>query len=580
MTMTIQQIHPVAHLPLVLGVLRRLEVATIIDRLIPPHPAHGLSCGRGVEALVLAMLDGHHALSKVGRRLEERGMLTLLQPGLTRIALNDDRLGHLLEALCAAHLNKVYGAIALQALAVYAIATPWLHQATTTIALYGAYADEPKSPAAPHPAYGHSKDGRDDLKQVLLSLGVSGDGGIPLRVGLRDGNRSDSVETPVAIEECLALGLEGVRGIVADSKAYSRRTLGVCIEHKIDLITLVPRTCTVRQELEVWGQQQPGLPLLVEKLGRTKAEEPRRWHGQSVRRQVEVEYSDGRVAQEELRFVVVHSSQLAQQQTQTYAAAQVKEAEAVADHLRCVQARWFACLPDAEAAIAEYAGQGAGHRGRRLRPWRYHAVRYRIVADTRRTRRPRRGRPAKTDPPPLESGYRLVVEVEALANAEEDNGWTVLATTVSGESGADAEILQAYQDQNTTVEPGFRWIKNPAAIAPVWREKPERIAALAMLTVLGLLVYSIIQRQVRLYLRTHDQQLPGNKGLTATPTAAVVFALFAQVALIQFWLGEQEGEQSYGVQPHHLLICDALGLDASWYAVSPGEKDGRDCQAP
>ena len=86
------------------------------------------------------------------------------------------------------------------------------------------------------------------------------------------------------------------------------------------------------------------------------------------------------------------------------------------------------------------------------------------MADTRRTRRPRRGRPAKTDPPPLESGYRLVVEVEALANAEEDNGWTVLATTVSAEAYTDAEILQAYQEQHTTVEPGFRWIKNPAAI--------------------------------------------------------------------------------------------------------------------
>jgi hypothetical protein len=34
-------------------------------------------------------------------------------------------------------------------------------------------------------------------------------------------------------------------------------------------------------------------------------------------------------------------------------------------------------------------------------------------------------------------------------------------------------------------------------------------------------------------LHTHDQQIPGNKGLTATPTAAVVLTLFAQVALIQ-----------------------------------------------
>src|SRR5246500_2361840 len=200
MATTIQQIHLVAHLPLVLGVLRRLEVATVIDRLIPPHPAHGLSCGRGVEALVLAILDGHHALYKVGKRLEERGMVALLQPGVTRAALNDYRLGHILDALFAANLNRVFSAVALRALEVYAIPTPWLHQDTTTIALYGAYEDEPSTPGAPRPAYGHSKDGRGDLKQVLLSLGVSGDGGVPLRIGMRDGNRSDSVEQPLAIK--------------------------------------------------------------------------------------------------------------------------------------------------------------------------------------------------------------------------------------------------------------------------------------------------------------------------------------------------------------------------------------------
>src|SRR5205823_14692524 len=117
---------------------------------------------------------------------------------------------------------------------------------------------------------GHSRDGRGDGRQVLLSLGVSGDGGLALRIGMRGGSTSDSVETPVAIEECLALGLEGVRGIVADSKAYSRRTLGLCLEKRIGLVTLVPRTCAVRQALEAWGQQQAILPLLVEKPGRTK----------------------------------------------------------------------------------------------------------------------------------------------------------------------------------------------------------------------------------------------------------------------------------------------------------------------
>jgi transposase len=156
----------------------------------------------------------------------------------------------------------------------------------------------------------------------------------------------------------------------------------------------------------------------------------------------------------------------------------------------------------------------------------------------------------------------------------------VLATTINADTCPDAEVLQAYHEQHTTVEPGFRWIKNPAAISPVWLEKPERIAALAMLTVVGLLVYSIIQRQVRLFLRTHDQQIPGNKGMTATPTAAVVLALFSQVTMIQLEVDGQQVEQMYGVQPHHLLLCDALGLDHAWYETPSAHTIAQDRQTP
>src|SRR5262249_59477609 len=136
--------------------------------------------------------------------------------------------------------------------------------------------------------------------------------------------------------------------------------------------------CGVRKGREEGGQKQPTFPLLIEKLGRTKDEAPRRWHGQSVLRQVEVEYSDGRVVSEALRFVVVHSSQLAQQQTQAYTAAQAKEAAAVAAHVQHVHAQWFACEADAAAAIAEYEHRAPGRRGRRPQPWRCHVLRYRV----------------------------------------------------------------------------------------------------------------------------------------------------------------------------------------------------------
>jgi transposase len=550
MAVTIQQISPVAHLPLVLGVIRKLQVAALIDTFCPPHPAHVLSCGRGVEALLLAILDGHHALYKVGARLEERGMIALLQPGLTRASLHDYRLGQILDALFAAHLNRVFGAIALNALEVYALSTPWLHQDTTTITLYGAYEEEARPGEGlvpPRPAYGHSKDGRDDLKQVLLSLGVSSDG-LPLRMGLRDGNTSDSTETPIAIEECVALGLDGVRGIVADSKAYCKRTLGLCLEQRVGLITLVPRTCAVRQEVEAWGQQHGALPLLLEKPGRTRQEPPRCWHGQSVVRRVPVEYADGRLDVAEIRFLVVHSSQLAQQAATAYAAAQAKEAERVAEHIQRVEARWFACAADAEAAISDYEGRGQGRRGRKPRLWRYHALHYRVEAVSLPKKRTRRGRPPKAETPEVAVRYRLVVSPEAVVLPEEAQGWTVLATTLRSEVCTDVEILQAYQEQHITVEPGFRWIKNPAAISPVWLEKPERIAALAMLTVVGLLVYAVIQRQVRLSLRDHHQQIPGNKGPTATPTAAVVFALFTAVMLVQLVVENTISLQGHGVQ--------------------------------
>jgi hypothetical protein len=38
MTIAVSEIRPVAHLPLVLGMLRKLEVLAVIDTLCPPIP--------------------------------------------------------------------------------------------------------------------------------------------------------------------------------------------------------------------------------------------------------------------------------------------------------------------------------------------------------------------------------------------------------------------------------------------------------------------------------------------------------------------------------------------------------------
>jgi hypothetical protein len=143
-----------------------------------------------------------------------------------------------------------------------------------------------------------------------------------------------------------------------------------------------------------------------------------------------VEYADGRLDVAEIRFLVVHSSQLAQQAATAYAAAQAKEAERVAEHIQRVEARWFACAADAEAAISDYEGRGQGRRGRKPRLWRYHALHYRVEAVSLPKKRTRRGRPPKAETPEVAVRYRLVVSPEAVVLPEEAQGWTVLATTL------------------------------------------------------------------------------------------------------------------------------------------------------
>jgi len=196
-------------------------------------------------------------------------------------------------------------------------------------------------------------------------------------------------------------------------------------------------------------------------------------------------------------LVVVHSSQLAPQAAVAYAAAQAQAAERVTAPVQQGDARGLACAAAAEAAMAEDEGRGQGRRGRQPRPWRYQVRHEQGEAGRVPRKRTRRGRPPKAEAPQVEGRSRLVVPPEALVPSADAHGWTVLATTLPPEGCTDTELLQAYQAQHSPVAPGFRWSKPPAAISPVWLETPARIAAVAMLTVVGLLVSAVLQRPRR-----------------------------------------------------------------------------------
>ena len=103
------------HLPLVGAMLRELAVKGTLDALIPPCGRNVVTVGECVEALVLTILTGEHALSRVTDPLAGYDLTVIFQRPMDAAHFHDNRLGRALDALWTAGLDRVYGAVISQA---------------------------------------------------------------------------------------------------------------------------------------------------------------------------------------------------------------------------------------------------------------------------------------------------------------------------------------------------------------------------------------------------------------------------------------------------------------------------------
>ena len=109
-----------------------------------------------------------------------------------------------------------------------------------------------------------------------------------------------------------------------------------------------------------------------------------------------------------------------------------------------------------------------------------------------------------------------------------------MATNVVDENIlGDDEVLKEYKGQQCT-ERGFRFLKDPLFfISSFFLNTPRRVAALAMVMCLCLLVYTLGQRQLRRALAQAGETIPNQlNNPTATPTLRWVFQCFQAVHLV------------------------------------------------
>jgi transposase len=192
----------------------------------------------------------------------------------------------------------------------------------------------------------------------------------------------------------------------------------------------------------------------------------------------------------------------------------------------------FACEADAEKAFWETVKEPKLHR-----------VEVQVVPVEVRERRARRGRPAKGEEPPVvHVRFRLVthaIEVDeaAVAQARAHGRFFVLVTDHMDDTNwPDTRVLDEYRHQHLIEgHTGFRWLKGPAAAAPMFLNTPSRIAALGMVFVLALMVRNYIEFMVRDRLAALPEQftLPNMDARpTRQPSTENVFWLFRRVGVV------------------------------------------------
>ncbi len=177
-------------LPVISNYLERLQLADLVDELVPWEGEVPL--GTIVAVLVSNRLLNPKALFRIDDWTQQTGLNRYY--GLEAGQLNDDRLGRALERL-AAHAEPIQAGLVLRAVKKFKLDVSQIHYDITSVELYGAYdrdIPEGQRPPAPRPTYGHAKSGRKNIKQVQLGLNVTGDGGVPVGHVALDGNTAEA----------------------------------------------------------------------------------------------------------------------------------------------------------------------------------------------------------------------------------------------------------------------------------------------------------------------------------------------------------------------------------------------------
>jgi transposase len=530
------------HLGVLSEVIKDLGLIELIDARLVPDDQEEITPGEAVAGMILNSLGfSHRPLSLTPQFFANKPLDLLFREGVGADLFNRFKLGRTLDEAYAYGCDGLFSDLALAVCHHEGIDVRFTHLDTTSFALTGDYVPDSDEQTITI-THGYSKDHRPDLKQAVLALMVSQDGGVPFVSKSWDGNASDTQIFQDRAQALIATlkSSPTPRSLVADSKLYHEDNAGNL--QGLGFITRVPNTLKVvsqviGQALQ-WGEAWQCLD--------------------DATRYQRIELCHYGMAQ---RWLVVYSDAAFERSEATVTKAQKREYEAIDKQLFHLQAQRFETPEAAHEALETLA-----------KAWKSHQLDASHLIEHKRYAC--KGRPTSTTPVKA-IAWQIQGQVRpddaALEYRKQCKACFVLGTNIAAEQLSDPEVIAAYKGQ-ARAEGGFRFLKDPLFfVSSLFVKKPSRIQGLLMVMTLALLVYSVAQRRVRKQLAQQNETVPNQiHQPTPRPTLRWLFQLLEGIHRVRVTVQDKVHDVIEGLNEVKIKILCLFGEGVCrLYQISP-----------
>jgi transposase len=556
--------HRLGALPILNHFLDRIGLDAALQRWLPePDRRFKLLPAAAIRLLVVNLLVGRAPLYGLGEWAAPYAPHLLGLPGGDTAWLNDDRVGRALVTLFDADRASLLTDLVVGVIREFNVDTAEMHNDSTSVSVHGQYTDADGAPVRGKPTaavtFGHSKDHRPDLKQLVWILTVSADGSVPMAYRLADGNTNDD-PTHVPTWDGLVKVLARRDFLyVADSKLCS----GDAMRH-IDgeggrFVTVLPRTRGEDKWFRDWIQtNRPQWTEAVRLPGKRIGDYDRVWST----------FPAPLPSAEGFRIVWVHSTSKAARDEhirRSKIEAGVAAIDALNDKLAGPKTR-LKTRAAVEAAVTTALAETNSARWLQV-----------TVTETEHEtfRQKKRGRPGAN------TRFRRTVRTryaltwrsrdDTIAYDAASDGCFPLITNDPAERLPDAQVLVAYRYQ-PNLERRHHLLKSVQDADPLWLRDPARIEAIFCCQFLALLVAALIEREIRNAMRAADtNDIPLYPELRAceAPSAERILTVFTDLTRHEL---HRDGKlvQTFEVEltPLQHQILDLLAVPATAYTAA------------